>query len=837
MTLDWHAAFITPQLNFAGETRSAASYFRRDFTAPHNLTKAVLRITAIGVVEPWLNGERVGDEVLAPGWTSYKHRLVVSTYDVTDHVRVGANTLGAVVADGWALGRLGWEDKRNHFAERRALSAQLELHTTTSVEYVATDGEWHAGTGGTRAASIYDGETFDARLEPAGWAEPTFDGAAWQRVENFDWPTAALIEPESEPIRRIEELAPVAVLTTPSGRTVVDFGQEISGWVRFTASVASGATVTIRHAEWLIDGEIDVETLRSARATDTYIGDGNGPATWEPRFTFHGFRYAEITGWPGAITADAVRAIVVHTDMRRTGWLTTSSPLLNRLHDNVVWSMRGNFVGVPTDCPQRDERLGWTGDINAFAPTAAFLHDVRGVLGSWLADLAAEHTAKGFVPWVVPDVLSTPSAPTALWSDVAVSLPWTLYREYGDAAILERSYPSAARFVRDVAGRLNDHGVWASGYQFGDWLDPDAPDDNPAGGKTDRYLVATAYFAKVAREMSSTAAELGRSDDEREFRALAARVKEAFQHEFVTPAGRLTNETATAYALAIVFDLLTAEQRAHAGGRLADVVARSGYTISTGFAGTPLVTDALSSTGHVQEAYLLLMQEQCPSFLYPVTMGATTIWERWDSVRPDGTINPSGMTSLNHYALGAVADWMHRTIGGLTATEPGYRRMRIEPQPGGGLTHATLRHHTVHGQVEVSWNVEGGHGKVSVSVPPGARAEVVLPLHADGLVEEVEAGTHTWSYELDATRTAPRDYSMDTSLADLGKDPSVWAPLAAVFATYLPGIPIDPTSPEASGMSLNTMLAYIPGDLPELRAALVAAVTATSTTTTQENSP
>ncbi|WP_308192275.1 alpha-L-rhamnosidase C-terminal domain-containing protein [Curtobacterium flaccumfaciens] len=511
----------------------------------------------------------------------------------------------------------------------------------------------------------------------------------------------------------------------------------------------------------------------------------------------------------------------MHTDMTRTGWLSTSNPLLNRLHDNAVWSMRDNFVGVPTDCPQRDERLGWTGDINAFAPTAAFLHDVRGVLGSWLLDLAAEHADKGFVPWVVPDVLSNPSTPTALWSDVAVSLPWTLYQEYADASILERAYPTATAFVRDVAGRLDTDGLWSSGFQYGDWLDPDAPDGNPAGGKTDRHLVASAYFAKVAREMADTAAVLGHSEDEAEFRRLAARVRDAFRHEYVTPAGRITNESATAYALAIVFDLLDDEQRLHAGDRLADVVAKSGYTISTGFAGTPLMTDALSSTGHLDEAYLLLLQERCPSFLYPVTQGATTIWERWDSVRPDGTINPSGMTSLNHYALGAVADWMHRTIGGLTSTAPGYQQMRIAPQPGGDITHAALQHDTVNGRIEIEWSIENGQATVTVTIPDGTAADIVLPFHPDQLQPTVSGGTHTWEYELDAAATAVVEYTMDTPLSVLGQNPAVWAPLSDVFATHLPGIPIDASSPEAAGISLSTMLDFIPGDPVELRAALI----------------
>jgi alpha-L-rhamnosidase len=493
------------------------------------------------------------------------------------------------------------------------------------------------------------------------------------------------------------------------------------------------------------------------------------------------------------------------------------------MHENAVWSMRDNFVGVPTDCPQRDERLGWTGDLNAFGPTAAYLYDVRSVLGSWLDDLAAEQAEKGYVPWVVPDILSTPSPPTALWSDVAVSLPWALYQEYGDQGILRRAYPSMTTFIRSVEAVLDENGLWSSGFQYGDWLDPDAPMDNPAGGKTDRHLVASAYLAKTTREMAETAAILGEDDDARHFAALADRVRAAFRREYVTAGGRVTNETATAYALAICFGLLDEDQRRHAGDQLARLVAKAGFTISTGFAGTPMVTDALSSTGHLAEAYALLTETRCPSFLYPVTMGATTIWERWDSIRPDGTINPSGMTSLNHYAFGAVCSWLHRVVGGIQAAAPGYRRLLIAPQPGGGLTHASARHVTVHGEVAVTWRIEEGVITVDVTIPPGTEALVRLPLHPEAAEVTVEAGTHSWRYS--APGAERPEYSMDTALNVLAADPIVWRSLTEVFAKHLPGIPIDGNAPEAAGMTLELLLQYIPGAAPELREDLEQAVT------------
>jgi alpha-L-rhamnosidase len=821
MTIDRPGRFITPRTS-TGREGEPAAYLRRSFELAGLPVAATLRTTALGLVEARLNGAAVGDEVLAPGWTSYRHRLVISEHDVAGDLVVGENVLGAIVGEGWALGRLGWENKRNHYAERPALFCELELDFGDRIEIIASDEGFRAGTGGTRENSIYDGETYDARLEPVGWDAAGFDDAQWSGVEVIEWPLETLAEPTAEPIRRIEELAPVSIVTTPGGKTVVDFGQNISGRVRFAVAAEEGTVITLRHAEVMVAGEIDRETVRTAKATDRYIAAGTGLEVWEPRFTFHGFRYVEVEGWPGEIDPDTIRAVVTHSDMRRIGWLKTSDALLNQLHSNAVWSMRDNFVGVPTDCPQRDERLGWTGDINAFAPTAAFLYDVRGVLGSWLRDLALEQQAAGFVPWVVPDVLSTPSSPTALWSDVAVSLPWALYREYGDRAILEEAYESMTSLIRQVAGLLDENGLWSTGFQYGDWLDPDAPDDNPAGGKTDRHLVASAYLCKTTREMAQTARILGRDEDAAEFAALADRVRTAFRREYVTATGRVAGETVTGYALAIAFGILDEDERAHAGDLLARLVAKAGYRISTGFAGTPLVTDALSSTGHLDEAYLLLMERNCPSFLYPVTMGATTIWERWDSVRPDGTINPSGMTSLNHYALGAVVDWMHRTIGGLTALDPGYTRMRIAPLVGGGLTSAELRHTIAAGEVAVSWVLEDQRMTLSVHVPEGATAAVALPLHPEGETHEVGAGEHRWSYDVPAPTRG--SFGLDSTLKEIADDAAAWRAFFDAFSLHFPGVPLDGTAPEAASLTVSAMLEYVPGASDELRDDLASAL-------------
>jgi alpha-L-rhamnosidase len=825
MTIDWTARFVAAANHVAA---GPADYVRRDFTVGPGLERATLEVTALGLIEPYVNGQRIGNEVLMPGWTAYEHRIVVSSFDVTALLAEGPNAMGAVLGEGWAVGRLTWApDTRQLWADRPAAFVQLTLEYPDRTEHIGTDSEWVTGTGGVRENGLYDGETYDARLEPEAWSRAGFDATAWQPVDIVDVDLARLTSTVAPPIRRIQEVPAVSTFVTPAGRRLVDFGQVMTGWVRLRVDAPAGTTIGLRHCEAVIGGEPAYETNRSAQATDTYISDGSGETVWEPRFTFHGFRYVEVVGWPGELDLAAFTGIVVHSDMVRTGWFECSNPDLNRLHDNVVWSMRGNFVGVPTDCPQRDERLGWTGDINAFAPTAAFLYDVRGVLGSWLTDLALEQRDAGGVPLVVPDALRQGPPVTALWGDVAVSLPWGLYREYGDRELLARQYESMTAFVDQVAGLLDEHDLWSRGFQFGDWLDPDAPPDNPAGAKTDAHLVAGAYFCKVTRELANTAQILEFSGDAERYRALHERVLAGFRREWVTPSGRLANETATAYALAICFDVLAPDQQARGGARLAQLVAGAGYRIATGFAGTPLVVHALSRTGQVEAAYRLLTERSCPSFLYPLSMGATTIWERWDAIRPDGTLNDTGMTSLNHYALGAVADWMHRVIGGLTALEPGYRTMRIAPLPGGDLTSASVTHDTAHGRVRVAWHRDAGRFSLDAVIPEGTSAEVVLPQHPDDAVHTIGPGEHRWEYELAATEVV-RDWSLDSVIADLAGDPVVWPRIAAVFAQHFPGQTGDGSGEGMNGgfrtARLRDVISFAAAAAPNLEADLVAAL-------------
>ncbi|GIV94225.1 MAG: alpha-L-rhamnosidase [Chloroflexus sp.] len=769
---DWNAQFITPDWNEDISKPQPCPMLRQEFRVEAEVIQARLYITSLGVYEAQINGVVVGDQVLAPGWTVYDRRLRYQTFDVTALLRQGANAIGVIVGDGWFRGRLGFGGgRRNIYGNRLAVLAQLEItYRDGSTQQIITDHTWRATTGPILASDIYDGEIYDARLELLNWSMPGFADHQWSGVRFVEWDFNTLVASTSPPVRRIEVLKPVAIFSSPSGRTLVDFGQNLVGRVRLTVNGPSGQVITVRHAEVLEYGELCTRPLRFAAATDRYILRGGGTEIWEPRFTFHGFRYVEIDGWPGELRATDIVAVVLHSDMERIGWFTCSDQLINRFHENVVWSMRGNFLDVPTDCPQRDERLGWTGDIQVFAPTAAFLYDVAGFLQSWLVDLAIEQEKLGgSVPFVVPNVLGPSAAGAAAWGDAATVVPWVLFQRYGDRNVLEMQYKSMRAWVDYVATRVSHTFLWDRGFQFGDWLDPTAPPDKPEQARTDKAIIATAYFIYSATLVARAANVLGYEADVALYAALAHKARTAFAQEYITPSGRLMGDTETAYALALVFDLFpTDAQRRYAGERLAALVRDSGYHIRTGFVGTPLICDALCLAGHHRVAYRLLKQRECPSWLYPVTMGATTIWERWDSMLPDGSINPGEMTSFNHYALGAVADWMHRTIGGLIPLEPGYRRIEFRPQPGGGITFARVSHRTPYGLAECFWRIEDGVFHMSIVVPPNTTARVFLPGSSD---KPLEVGSGFWQWSVPYREEVNRGpYTVDDSVDDILDD-------------------------------------------------------------------
>ncbi|MDN4610143.1 family 78 glycoside hydrolase catalytic domain [Arthrobacter burdickii] len=736
--LTWSAAMIAPDEDFGG-----APLLRKQFSlveghgAP---TSAILRATSFGIYEATINGEPVGDDVLSPGWSSYEWRLRYRTYNVTALLQP-TNVLGISLGNGWYRGNLGFNGNSAFYGTELAFFGQLNIEYADGfTQTISSDSTWEAGPSGITANDLYNGQSIDAGISGADWTEPGYDTSSWTGVHLVDFDYSRLAEPVSAPVVRNDVLQPASIHTSPSGKTLVDFGQNIVGWLRFTVQGEPGSVITLRHAEVLEDGELGTRPLRTALATDTITLSGDHDF-FEPTKTFHGFRYVEVTGWPGDLTAESLEAVVVHTALERTGWFECSNPLVNKLHENVVWGLKGNFLDLPTDCPQRNERLGWTGDISVFTPTAAFLYDVKDFLQDWLLDVAVEQkAADGTVPFTVPDILKYEERPpyfpapesAAIWGDAAVWVPWALWEAYADRSVLEQQYESMAAHARRVESLLSPTDLWDQGFQFGDWLDPDGPPDQPWISKADNGVVATACLYRTAGIMAQTASILGHADDAEHFTELADRVREAFNEHYVTAQGTILSDCTTVYALALAFEVLDDEKkRLFAGRRLAQLVAQNGYRVSTGFAGTPFITWALSEAGYVEDAYKLLLEEHCPSWLYPVTMGATTVWERWDSMLPDGTINPGEMTSFNHYALGAVADWLHKVVGGIRPLEPGYSKILFAPRPAPGIEWARTSLVTAHGTIRSEWRVfPDGDMELTVSVPEGTTAEVDLPTEA-----------------------------------------------------------------------------------------------------------
>ncbi len=729
---DWRAQPVGAGWPEAADTERRPALVRRGFSLPGEIASARLYVSAHGLAEVEINGRRVGDHELTPGWTVYGQRLVYWTFDVTDHLVPGDNAIGAWLGDGWYRGRLGFNGGyRDLYGIDQALIAQLEVTLQDgSVVTVATDADWRAALSPILVSGLYDGEVYDARAEIPAWSSPGEVTGEWSPVAVGHRDPATLVAPVLPPVRVTEDLAPVSITRLDDGGHLLDFGQNLVGRLRIIVDGEAGRTIELRHAEVLENGELGVRPLRRAAAHDVLTLDGGGRRTWEPRFTFHGFRYATVHGID-EIAEGAVIARVMHSDMRRTGYLRTSNPELDRLHENVVWGTRGNFVSIPTDCPQRDERLGWTGDIQVFAPTASFLFDSAGFIENWLADVAIEQLDDGTVPWFVPTI---PGGPTwnpirtgAVWGDVAVLTPLTMHERFGDAHVLEAQFDSATAWVERMIREAGPERLWRTGHQLGDWLDPAAPPEDPADARTDRFLVAQAYFAYSTARMAQFSRAVGRTLEAERYARIAGQARDAFRSEYVLPDGRLTSDAQAAYALAIRFDLLSADERTAAGDRLAELVREAGNRIATGFAGTPVISDALTDTGHLDEAYALLLETECPSWLYTVRMGGTTIWERWDSMLPDGTVNPGDMTSFNHYALGSVADWMHRVIGGLAPAGPGYQRVLWAPQPGGGLDHAEVRFDSPYGEIRGSWRREAGGIRYVLETPTGVDALVRLP--------------------------------------------------------------------------------------------------------------
>ncbi len=724
----WKGRWISPSWEEDPNLSQPSPYLRNDFRLKGPVENARLYISSHGLYRAEINGKRVGDQEFTPGWTSYDTRLQYQTYDVTGILEQGNNALGIILGDGWFRGNLGWIDNRNIWG--RELAAIAELHVTYgdgSKEIIGTDESWKAATGPILESDIYNGEVYDARKEMPGWSRPGFDDDGWQAVKVAEISTGKLIAPEGPPVRIVNELEPLWIKKTDEG-WMVDMGQNMVGWIRIRVSGNKGDRIILRHAEILDkEGNMYYDNLRTAKATNTFYLKGGAEEILEPHFTFQGFRYVMVKEYPGELTPDKIRGMVIHSDMETAGSFTCSDSLINQLQHNIVWGLKGNFLDVPTDCPQRDERLGWTGDAQVFAPTACFNMNAATFYTKWLKDLAADQKEDGGIPHVIPDMLG--GAGATGWADAGVVIPWEVYLNYGDVRILEQQYESMKQWIGFMKEHAGDDYIWQErDHHFGDWLSFNSERSDYMGAYTTKDLLATAYYSYSSSIVSRVASILGREEEAEQYRDLSERVKKAFNQEFVTPNGRLVSHTQTAYTLALAFDLLDEETARMAASHLAGDVEQFGH-ITTGFLGTPLISLTLTETGRNDLAYMLLNRKEYPSWLYPVTMGATTIWERWDGQKPDSTFQNPGMNSFNHYAYGAIGKWLYRVVAGIgiDPARPGYRHILIHPHPGGGLTFARATHESMYGTIVSGWELNGNLLEMEVEIPANTSASLFIP--------------------------------------------------------------------------------------------------------------
>lgn len=747
---NWQADWITPDWDEDISRPQPAPLLRRSFSVQSVPVTARIYATSLGLYELRLNGQRVGEAVLAPGWTSYDHRLQYQTYDVTGLVRAGGNVLGTILGDGWYRGYLGSTGHRNLYGDRLALLVQLQLtYADGRVELIGSDGQWRATRGPIQMSDIYMGEIYDARQEKPHWDKAGYDDSDWYGVRRLDQSKEIVVAQVGPFVRRQEETRPVNILHSPKGETILDFGQNMVGWVQMRVRGPQGATITLRHAEVLDQqGNLYTKNLRTAEQITRYTLKGLTEADeiFEPHFTFQGFRYVAVEGFPGEPTFDNFTGVVLHSDMPPTGTFECSNPLINQLQHNIVWGQKGNFVDVPTDCPQRDERLGWTGDTQVFIRTACFNMNVAAFFTKWLRDLSADQLPNGSVSFVVPDTLaktgSTHTSGAAAWGDAAVICPWTIYLCYGDTRLLEEQYESMAGWVEFIHSRAGDDYIWRNDFQFGDWLDYRGQDARRPTPVTNTELIATAFFAYSTGLLANVARVLGKANEAKHYADLADKVKAAFNAEFVTPAGRVGPNTQTAYVLALHFDLLPEPIRPLAAKRLVEEIRQNQYHLTTGFAGTPYLCHVLSRYGYTDIAYELLNQESYPSWLYPVKQGATTIWERWDGIKPDGSFQDAAMNSFNHYAYGAIGEWLYRVVAGieLDPEAPGYKRFLIQPQPGGQLTYASASLDSMYGRIESKWTLEDDGFQLAVAIPANTESAVHLPAQSvEAITEQGQA--------------------------------------------------------------------------------------------------
>ncbi|MFN2111022.1 MAG: family 78 glycoside hydrolase catalytic domain [Anaerolineae bacterium] len=746
----WEGQWIGGPLAGGIRTPAPSPFLRKTFEVNDSVSSARLYITALGLYECHINGQAVGDDVLTPGWTDFGTRVRYQVHDITDLLIEGENTIGAILGDGWYCGNLE-RSGRMQYGDRPRLLAQLHITLADdSTVSIATDETWRIAYGPILAGDLLMGETYDARREFPGWDEPGFDDARWQPAEPAPDPGIALVANNGPTMRRIQELVPIAepteIGTWPNSRWIFDFGQNMVGRVRLKVQGPAGTNITLRHAEMLdADRTLYTENLRSAQQTDDYTLRGDGVEFYEPRFTFHGFQFVEISGFPGRPSRDTLTGIVLHSDMAPAGSFECSDPLINQLQHNIIWGQKGNFLDVPTDCPQRDERLGWTGDAQVFIRTAAFNMDVAGFFTKWMQDVIDAQYPSGAVPSVAPITRSFrdrgESNGGPAWADAVVICPWTTYLCYGDRQLLETHYDSLALYIDFLKSRRLDVDHWteAGAWQlegYGDWLALDGGEGRI--GATPKDLIATAFIAHSSRLMSCIAAVLDKPGAADEYEALFNEVRDLFIARYVTPQGRLVSQTQTAYVLALHFELLPENLRPAAVNALVHEIERRDCHLSTGFVGSPYLPHVLTKAGRADIAYALLNQQTWPSWLYPITQGATTIWERWDGWTHDRGFQDARMNSFNHYAYGSIGAWMYANVAGIDVDPevPGYKHILLRPFPGGGLTSAQASYDSLYGRIVSAWRIDDDVLDWRIQVPPNTTATVTVPAREDALITE-----------------------------------------------------------------------------------------------------
>lgn len=739
-------------------------YLRREFVLEHQPEQARVYITAHGIYRLEINGQRVSEDEFAPGYTAYDKYLSYQTYDVTSFLKRGKNAVGAILADGWYAGRIGGSGENCQYGERLGLLMQMEIHMEDgSKETVLSDGAFVSATGPLCYSDIFIGERYDARLEIPGWSTADFDCTGWKPVNCVEGGFDPLVAEYGEPVRGIDVIPAVDVVTTPKGETVIDFGQVIAGRVIMEVSGPAGTEVELEHSEVLDEEGNFINNIqgRYKDQKDVYVLKGEGTECYEPRFTFHGFRYARIVGYPGQVSKESFRARVLSSALKQSGSFACSNEDLNQLQRNIMWSLRGNTLSIPTDCPQR-ERAGWTGDVQIIGETACDNLQIMVFFDKWLRNAAAEQTENGQIPIIVPflpgyhkaahmplanDILPD-NCTSAGWGDVVTVLPWNLYQQYGDMRVLERYYENMIRWVEYIRGMAENHNpgdlneltseraehmkyLWNTNFHFGDWLTPSVS-LNPETGEVDmersarltNHYVPTCFYAASTEIAAKAARLLDRTEDAERYEALLEKIKAAFAYEYMDESGNLKINMQGFHVLALHFGLVPEQYEQHVADNLAALIRKNGNRLDTGFLSVPYLLDVLVKYGKTSEAFALLYQDQCPSWLYEIRQGATTIWESWQGILPNGRV---GKASYNHYAFGCVGAWMYRELGGLKMTSPGYRTIEVAPISDSGLTWAETTRHTVYGEIAVKWENNDGAGYCHVEIPVGTTAAVHIP--------------------------------------------------------------------------------------------------------------